>query len=201
MGRACGAPRHVTTRKGTITVKRALLALVVVVASAAFAGGMSAAKAHAYGRAGSMGVYQIGLSENCDNRSLCIDPTTGQPSLGGFWGWLELDNAAPDGQSGIGGDGQFAGCGHGGGFSGAGHTSYDIDTWWIAPDPQNGGLPTFYATGTETDRFRGQSVSYQISGSLGIPDFTVHRPLLQLFGIPTPPGMSFNVQVSFKPAH
>jgi hypothetical protein len=37
---------------------------------------------------------QIGVSFNCDNRTFCVDPTTGQPSLGGFWGWLELDNAA-----------------------------------------------------------------------------------------------------------
>jgi hypothetical protein len=181
-------------------VKRALFALVVVAATVALAGGFSA-KAKAYGGDGKMGVYQVGLSENCDNRTLCVDPTTSQPSLGGFWGWLELDNVAPDGQSGTGGDGQFAGCGHSGGFNGAGHTSYDVDTWWIAPDPENGGLPTFYITGTETDSFRGQTQSYPFSGSTGIPAFTVHRPLLETFGIPTPPGMSFNVQVSFKPAH
>jgi hypothetical protein len=178
------------------TVLLATLAAAIAVALVAGAG-----SAGAYGGAGHMGVYQVGVSFNCTNRTLCVDPTTGQPSLGGFWGWLELDNAAADGQSGTGGDGEFAGCGHGGGFNGAGHTSYDIDTWWIAPDAQNGGLPTFYATGTETDSFRGQSQSFPFSGSTGIPAFSVHRPLLTLFGIPTPPGMSTNVQVSYKPAH
>jgi len=29
----------------------------------------------------------------------------------------------------------------------------------------------------------------------------VHRPLLEMFGIPTPPGQSVNVQVAWKPAH
>jgi hypothetical protein len=29
----------------------------------------------------------------------------------------------------------------------------------------------------------------------------VHRPLLEMFGVPTPPGMTFNVQVFYKPAH
>jgi hypothetical protein len=79
--------------------------------------------------------------------------------------------------------------------------SYDIDTLWIAPDPDNGGLLTFFATGTETDTFRGQSQSFSLSGSTGIPAFSVHRPILQFFGVPTPPGDSINVQVAYKPAH
>jgi hypothetical protein len=177
---------------------RLVLVLVCGIAAAYAAAFSSSAKA--YGGDGKMGVYQIGVSFNCDNRTLCVDPTSGQPSLGGFWGWLELDNAAPDGQSGTGGDGEFAGCSHGGGFNGAGHTSYDIDTWWIAPDPDNGGLPTFYATGTETDSFRGQTESFPFGGSTGIPAFTVHRPILELFGQPTLPGTSTNVQVSYKAA-
>jgi hypothetical protein len=177
-------------------VRRGLLALAVAAVLVVFVGGFSASKAKAYGGAGKMGVYQVGVSFNCDNRALC-----GSDNLDGFWGWLELDNAAPDGLSGTGGDGQFAGCSHGGGFNGAGHTSYDLDSWLIAPDPQNGDLPTFYATGTETDSFRGQTQSFPISGSTGIPAFSVHLPLLQMFGIPTPPGMSVNVQVAFKPAH
>jgi hypothetical protein len=180
-------------------VKKAWLSLALFGAVAALAGGWSSS-AKAYGGDGHMGVYQVGVSFNCDNRTLCVDPETGLPSLGGFWGWLELDNASADGLSGVGGDGEFAGCGHGGGFNGAGHTSYDIDTWWIAPDPSNAGLPTFFVTGTETDSFRGQSQSFPISGRTGIPAFTVHRPILQFFGQPTPPGMSLNVQVSYKPA-
>jgi hypothetical protein len=173
---------------------RKLVVLAVLVAAATVAL-VVAGPAGAYGGDGHMGVYQVGVSFNCDNRSLCGS------DLGGFWGWLELDNAAPGGQSGTGGDAQFAFCGHGGGFSGAGHSSVDIDTWWIAPDPQNGGLPTFFATGTETDSFRGQTQTTQVDGSTGIPAFTVHRPLLEMFGMTPPPGMSFNVQVSYKPAH
>jgi hypothetical protein len=172
--------------------KLVLLAVLVTAATVALIG---AGSAGAYGGDGHMGVYQVGVSFNCDNRSLCGS------DLGGFWGWLELDNAAPDGQSGIGGDAQFAFCGHGGGFNGAGHSSIDIDTWWIAPDPENGGLPTFYATGTETDSFRGQTQTTAIEGSTGIPAFTVHRPLLNMFDMTPPPGMSFNVQVAYKPAH
>jgi hypothetical protein len=178
---------------------RSLLVLALVGAAVALAGSVSSS-AKAYGGDGHMGVYQIGVSFNCDNRTLCVDQSTGQPELGGFWGWLELDNAAADGQSGVGGDGEFAGCGHGGGFNGAGHTSYDIDSWWIANDPQNGGLPTFFATGTETDSSRGQTQSFPFSGSTGILAFTVHRPILQFFGVPTPPGESINVQVAYKPA-
>jgi hypothetical protein len=180
-------------------MRKLLVVLAVLAGVAALSGGFSSS-AKGYGGDGHMGVYQVGVSFNCDNRTLCVDPTTGQPSLGGFWGWLELDNAAADGQSGVGGDGQFAGCGHGGEFTGAGHTSYDIATWWIAPDPSNGGLPTFYISGTETDSFRGQTDSFAFSGSTGIPAFTVHRPILKLFGQPTLPGMSINVQVSYKPA-
>lgn len=173
---------------------RLALALAALVALAALAGSFSA-KAKAYGGDGKMGVYQVGVSFNCDNRSLCGS------DLGGFWGWVEFDNVAPDGQSGTGGDGEFAGCGHGGEFNGAGHVSYDIDTWWIQADPENDGLPTFYITGTETDSFRGQTESYPFTGSTGIPAFTVHRPVLELFNVPTPPGMSINVQVAYKPAH
>jgi hypothetical protein len=173
--------------------KVVLLAALMSAITAVLVSG--AGSAGAYGGAGHMGVYQLGVSFNCTNRTLCGS------DLGGFWGWIEFDNVAADGQSGTGGDGEFAGCGHGSGFNGAGHTSYDIDTWWIAPDPENGGLPTFYATGIETDSFRGQTQSYGFSGSTGIPAFTVHRPILEFFGVPTPPGMSINVQVAYKPAH
>lgn len=173
--------------------KMVLLAALMAAIAAVLVSG--AGSAGAYGGAGHMGVYQLGVSFNCTNRTLC------RSDLGGFWGWIEFDNVAADGQSGTGGDGEFAGCGHGSGFNGAGHTSYEIDTWWIAPDPENGGLPTFYATGTETDSFRGQTQSYGFSGSTGIPAFTVHRPILEFFGVPTPPGMSINVQVAYKPAH
>jgi hypothetical protein len=144
---------------------------------------------------GSMGVYQVGLSFNCDKGSC-------DQGEGGFWGWWEFDSPQNSSTAGSGGDGQAAFCGHGGGFSGAGHAVYDIHDWYVAPDPQNNDLPTFFASWTETDSFRGQTeTSEWVDQSTGIPAFTVHRPLLELFGVPTPPGTSMNVQVDWKPAN
>ncbi len=61
--------------------------IVVVVAAASLAllgsGLASAPSAGAYGRAA---LWQIGLSFNCNNRSLCGS------QLGGFWGWAEFDS-------------------------------------------------------------------------------------------------------------
>lgn len=157
----------------------------------------AAMPAHAAGN-GSMGVYQVGLSFNCDKPSAC---QTGQQGLGGFWGWWEFDSPANDPNSGFGGDGQAEGCTHGGGFNGAGHSAYNITDWHIGYDPQMG-IPVFFASWTETDTFRGQTQTFPVTDeSTGIPAFTVHRPVLQLFGIPTPAGSSMNVQVSWKPAN
>lgn len=175
--------------------------LILLSVTGVFGGSLAASiPAGAYGGNGQMSVYQVGLSFNCDNPQLCVDQT-GQPSTGGFWGWLEFDNASADGQGGHGGDGQLTGCSHGGGFNGAAHSVLDISSWHIAPDAQNGGLPTFFASGVETDSFRGQTRTFAFPDqSTGVPAFSVHRPLEQLFGIPTPPGTSFNVQVAYKPA-
>jgi hypothetical protein len=154
------------------------------------------APARAANSNGEMGVYQVGLSFNCDKPSSC-----GADNLGGFWGWWEFDSPANNPNAGYGGDGQAEGCSHSGGFNGAGHAVFDITDWYIAVDP-NMGVPTFFASWTETDTFRGQSQTVQYTdASTGIPAFTVHRPILQLFGMPTPPGSSANVQVSWKPAH
>lgn len=181
---------------GVLTLKRRVLTVTAAVATAI--GGMTLltdTAAHAYGGAGSMGVYQVGLSFN-DN-----GPTSGG-SGGGFWGWWEFDSPQNNSAVGTGGDGQAEGCGHGGGFNGAGHSVYDISDWYIQYDPQMG-IPTFWASWSEVDTFRGQSSGpYQvIDESTGIPAFSMHRPLLQLFGVPTPPGQSINVQVAWKPAH
>jgi hypothetical protein len=183
-------------------MKKALLALVLVAAVAALAGGFSS-QARAYGGDGKMGVYQVGFSFNCDKASASASPACGgaDGGFGGFWGWFEFDSSTNNPNAGYGGDGQTTGCSHGGGFSGAGHSVYDITDWYIQVDPSMG-IPTFYASWTETDTFRGQSQTFQvIDQSTGIPAFTIHRKVLQLFGIPTPAGASLNVQVSWKPAH
>ena len=73
--------------------KVVMLAALFTAAAVALVAGVGTAGA--YGGDGQMGVYQIGVSFNCDNRTLC-----GSDNLGGFWGWLELDNAARDGLSG-----------------------------------------------------------------------------------------------------
>jgi len=155
----------------------------------------STSSAHATSN-GSIGVWQVGISGNC-TKGDCGG------SYGGFWGWAEFDSPANDPNAGVGGDGQFTGCSHGGGFSGAGHSVMDIHDWYVAPDPEFGGLPAFFASWTETDTFRGtvDGPFEVVNQPTGIPAFSVHRPLLQLFGIPTPPGQSFNAQVAWKPAH
>src|SRR5260221_13371185 len=47
-------------------------------------------------------LWQIGLSFNCNNRSLCLNPPFG---VGGFWGWIEFDPAGM-------GDATVTGCSH-----------------------------------------------------------------------------------------
>jgi hypothetical protein len=153
-----------------------------------------AAPAQAYGGAGAMGIYQVGLSFNCDKGDC-------GGGYGGFWGWLEFDSPANDPTAGTGGDAELAGCGHGDGFSGAGHTVMDIHDWSVQIDPDMG-IPVFYASWHEVDTFRGQTQTFDYTdANTGIPAITVHRPLLEMFGIPTPPGQSINVQVAWKPRH
>jgi hypothetical protein len=184
------------------SVKRAALTALAGLGLSVAGVAASAIPAHAAG-SGTIGVYQVGLSFNCDKASASASPACqgGGGGLGGFWGWWEFDSPTNNPNAGYGGDGQAAGCSHGGGFNGAGHSVYDITDWSIQVDPSMG-IPAFYASWTETDTFRGQSQTYQVTDqSTGIPAFTIHRQTLQLFGIPTPAGASLNVQVSWKPAH
>jgi len=186
-------------------MKRLFASAAIVAIAAIGVPVATAATAHAYGGgAGSFGVFQVGVSFNCDKPSSCGGPD----NLGGFWGWLEFDNVTNYSATdltqtfGTGGDAQLTGCSHGGGFNGAGHTVMHIHDWYIAPDAQNGGLPTFFASWDEIDTFRGQTQpSTHTNESTGIPALSIHRPLLTMFGIPTPPGSSTNVQVAYKPAH
>ena len=160
----------------------------------AVAGTPFAAPAQAYGGAGSMGVYQVGLSFNCDKGDC-------GGGYGGFWGWAEFDSPANDPTTGTDGDAQLTGCGHGGGFNGAGHTVMDVHSWSVQIDPDMG-IPVFYASWHEIDTFRGQTQTFDYTdANTGIPAISVHRPLLKMFGVPTPAGQSFNVQVAWKPAH
>ena len=108
-------------------MKKALVALVLVAAVAALAGGFSS-QARAYGGDGKMGVYQVGFSFNCDKASASASPACGgaDGGFGGFWGWFEFDSSTNNPNAGYGGDGQTTGCSHGGGFTGNDQVKYAV---------------------------------------------------------------------------
>jgi hypothetical protein len=151
--------------------------------------------AGAYGGGSAHDMWQIGLSENCTN------PTPGAcdafGGTGGQWGWGEFDRAGTT----TWGDAQLTFCGHtvGGGGAGAGHVTIDIHSWFIG---DNG---DFWVTG-ETDTFNApggrQSLTLdpEAPADTGIPAAPGHYSTSDLFGF-SAPGLSFNIQVAFRPAH
>lgn len=152
-----------------------------------------AGPAQAYGGDGSMDVYQLTISFNCDNPSFC-----GSQNLGGFWGWGELDHNPSTGANT--GDAELTGCGHNGQFSGASHTSVDITRWWVAPG--SAGPMTFFTDEVDTSTFRGQTQVVTSTGNdIGVPAVPGHYSSQQIFGFTPPPGVSAQIQVALKPAH
>jgi hypothetical protein len=135
-------------------------------------------------------MWQVGLSFNCNNPAVCGD------ELGGFWGWVEFDRAGTQ----TWGDAQLTGCGHtiGGGGAGAGHSSIEIESWTIAPG--SAGPQTFYASGEETDFFRGTRETFDFTNmDTGISAVPGHSySTSDVFG--TTPGVAIQVQVAFRPA-
>jgi hypothetical protein len=163
---------------------------IVVVAAASLAllgsGLATAPSAGAYGRAA---LWQIGLSFNCNNRSLCGS------QLGGFWGWAEFDsdNTA---------DAQLTDCEHlqGGRAGGAHHFSADVHSWTIAPG--SAGPATFFVT-SETDTITGRTGGPPVVIDVpteymdtGIPAMAGHFSSRTLFGMQAPPGTNFEIQVA-----
>lgn len=177
--------------------------------------------AHAEGTGSADNVWQIGLSENCNNASACAS----NGGTGGFWGWAEFDQPtamAPN--SGNSADAQLTGCGHtvggvgGPGGAGAGHMSMDATSWVIGPG--SAGPATFLITGgTQTFNTQGGQVTMPITtdgnppasdGSnvasptnpydTGIPAVPGHYNTADVFGPFTPPGISVEVQVSYRAA-
>ncbi len=152
-----------------------------------------ASPARAYGNTA---VWQLGVSQNCDNPSLC-------ENLGGFWGWIEFDN---DGT----GDATFAGCGHlVGPFGGGGADAFqiEIEGWFIADGFT--GMPDFFVTGgtmTLTGHTGGPPVTVPLTTpdgkpidedhpfDTGFPAVAGHYDLAQLFGF-SAPGVNFVIQV------
>jgi hypothetical protein len=158
----------------------------IVVGAILVAQGLMAASAGAYG---SNALWQIGLSANCNNPSVC-----GADELGGFWGWVELDADNT-------GDATFAGCGHLQGrqlpgSSGAGGLRIDITGWTI--ESGSAGPQTFFVT-SEVDTFtgRGGPVTVTIPSEnfdTGVPAVPGHYSTADVFGF-TAPGVAFQLQV------
>ena len=190
--------------------KRMAVAGSAVPAVVLGAGTLAGAPASAAGN-GSMNVWQVGASFNCNNPAVC-----GQPGGGGFWGWAEFDQpvGSPAG-TGTSGDFVFTGCGHGA-YNGADHIDLAIDGWYIAPDTEPGptqGLPVFWVTGG-TMRYHdssgnsysgpavdenGDPVSATSPMDTGIPADPAHYTTQTFFGI-TAPAAAIQIQVAYKPA-
>jgi hypothetical protein len=175
---------------------RRLILTMSMIAAMALAAVAWSAPAGAYGGGADHDMWQIGISFNCDNPSICNTPEIG--GTGGFWGWAELDRSADGTQTW--GDAQFAFCFHtvGGGGAGAGHTSQDIESWYIAPG--SAGPQTFWISGTETDTFRGtRQTSEVVNQDSGVPAVPGHYSTTEVLGF-SAPGVSAQIQVAFRPA-
>jgi hypothetical protein len=168
-------------------MKRGITLSILVTMTALAAGVLAAPQAGAYG---SLALWQIGISANCDNPNVC-----GADQLGGFWGWVEFDSDNT-------GDAAFAGCGHLQGrqlpgSSGAFGQRIDITGWTIAPG--SAGPSTFFVT-SEIDTFtvRGGPVVVPIPSEnfdTGIPAVAGHYSTADVFGF-TAPGVAFQLQVA-----
>lgn len=168
--------------------------LLAVIALLAIALGATPRPAKAYG---SDALWQIGLSANCNNPSLCLNPPFG---IGGFWGWIEFD------QNGM-GDATLTGCSHLssslGALTGADHLNIEITDWTIASHLF--GPPTFVITdGTVTFsgvNTKGAPVTVPLLAlfggpfDTGVPAAAGHYSYQSLFGFTPPPGVNFQYQV------
>ena len=150
---------------------------------------------HAYGNTA---LWQLGVSFNCNNPDFCIDPATGQPQLGGLWGWVEFDNGGL-------GDATLTGCGHltgptSHGSGGADHFNAEITGWTVMPG--SAGPMTFFVTsGTMTFTGtvpRGPPITMPISPTpfdTGFPAVPGHFSMASVLGFTPPPGVNFQIQV------
>jgi hypothetical protein len=175
----------------TGALRRSLLLVAALAAAAVLAMGF-ASPAGAYGGGAGHDMWQVGFSFNCNNPSVC------GTDLGGAWGWAEFDRSANGTQTW--GDAEFAFCFHtvGGGGAGAGHTSIEIESWTIAPG--SAGPHTFFVSGEETDTFRGNKDTFDITDvDTGIPADPGHYSTSDVFGF-SAPGVAAQIQVAFRPA-
>lgn len=169
--------------------------LIMSIAMALTLAGVMVSSAGAYGGGADHDMWQVGVSFNCNNPDFC------GPNLGGFWGWAEFDRSA-DGTL-TWGDGELAGCSHsvgGGGFNGAAHLSFEIESWTI--EPGSAGPQTFFISGEETDSFRGDKVTFDVTHfDTGIPAVPGHYNTSDVLGFDPPPGVAIQIQVAFRPAN
>jgi hypothetical protein len=182
-------------RQLTGALRRSILLVASLAAAATLAVGF-ASPAGAYGGGASHDMWQIGFSFNCNNPAPGACDFNG--GTGGDWGWVEFDRSADGTQTW--GDAQTAFCFHtiGGGGAGAGHSSIDITSWVIAPG--SAGSQTFFASGTETDSFRGMTQTSTLTNEdTGIPAVPGHYDTSQILGF-SAPGIAFHLQVAFRPA-
>jgi hypothetical protein len=178
-------------RQLTGALRRSVLTVAALAAAAVLAMGV-ASPAGAYGGGANHDMWQVGMSFNCNNPSLCDD------ELGGFWGWVEFDRSADGTQTW--GDAEAAFCFHtvGGGGAGAGHTSIEIESWTIAPG--SAGPQTFFASGEETDTSRGIKNTFDFTNQdTGIPAVPGHYNTNDVLGF-SAPGVAIQIQVAFRPA-
>lgn len=150
--------------------------------------------AHAYGNTA---LWQLGVSFNCNDKQLCLQPPFG---IGGFWGWIEFD-------SGNTGDATLTGCSHLstslGVLTGADHLQLDITGWTIAT--HTFGFPATFVLTDGTITFTGVNtkgapvtVTFAqagLAGDIGIPAIPGHFSAQSIFGFHAPPGMNFEIQV------
>lgn len=166
-------------------MKRRFLLAAVLAAGALMASGLSASPAGAYSSAAQ---WQIAISFNCNNATLCGG------GGGGTWIWAEFDN---DGTA----DATVTGCGHlvaaHGAFAGADHVNIDAHSWTIAPG--SAGPATFFIT-SETDTIVGHGTSQVVdipseNFDTGVPAAPGHYSIaLSVFGF-TGPGVTAQMQV------
>ncbi len=168
-------------------VIRTILALLSSSALALTVAGAGTVGAAAYGKAAQ---WQIGLSFNCNNPSICGS------QLGGFWGWAEFDN---DGTA----DAELVGCEHvqGGRAAGAFHFSVDVPAggWYIG---SNGDFFVTSEVDTITGGTGGPPVVVTVASEnmdTGIPAAPGHFSSQTLFGSAAPPGANFEIQVVLIP--
>ena len=182
-----GRAQPAGARAGRTLPSSVILAISLALVFVAFmltVGRTGAPAAHAYGNTA---LWQVGLSFNCDNPTVC-----GATNLGGFWGWVEFDSGGL-------GDAELTGCGHLQGgpasgaqppFGGADHISVDITSW------TTGANGDFFVSGTATNRGHGGGTFPIVDADTGIPAMAGHFSALTIFGMQGPPGTNFEIQVT-----